>query len=445
MAEIKIPALVVDLVEAITVDRPAIINRDPGPDEAGAPRSTLIRLEIVDPQSPPDGIDAGSTAVWVNGVLAWDDDAPEAGFDGPESGSVQTDDAYSITIDPVALFSSDQVVTVRVETQVVGGGASLSSEWSFTVEDVLAPVLLAAQGRAPKVVRLSFDEGVVVTDQTGFSFEALGAPAVPVAPVSAVASGSAIDVTLDTEMTPDVEYRVTAAGVSDTDDNPAQSPDDTAVFTGYRPPRPEARRFDLWLMIPRINRRDDAQGTGDLRRFIDCLQEVVDLLLADVDRFVDIFDVDRAPGPFVELILADLGNPFTEFNLSEADQRRLAGVLIEIYKEKGTAAGIVNAVRFFLGLEVEVHHLRRTSLVLGVSELGVDWELGSSDRRVLYSFTVESPEILTDVQRLQIRSIAEYMKPAHTHLVQIIEPEDPDAVDHWEIGVSRIGDTTDLH
>jgi phage tail-like protein len=441
MAEIKLPALVVDVAVGQDADRPAIINRDPAPDEIGAPRAGAIRFELIDVLDPYDGIDPSTLEVWIEGDLAWVNGAAADGFSGSW---LSAGDTLYFSITPDEPFSSEQVVTVRVVC-ATEDAQELDVTWSFTVEDFTAPKLIAAQGWAQKVVRLVFDDEVVVTDPLGFSFEALGAPAVPIVAVGAVAAGAAIDVELDTEMTPDVEYRVTAAGVSDTDDNEIVAPDDIAVFAGFRPARPAARRFSLWLMLPRMNRRQDDSGSGDLRRFIDCCQEVVDLLLAEYDRFVDVYDIDRAPAPFVEMILADLGNPFTSFNLGEADQRRLAGVLMEIYKQKGTAAGIVNAVRFFLGLEVEVAHLRRTTLVLGVSELGVDWELGSGDRRVLYSFTVESPELLSAAQRQQIEVIANYMKPAHTHLVRLIEPEDPEAVDHWELGTSRLGDTTDLH
>jgi phage tail-like protein len=90
-------------------------------------------------------------------------------------------------------------------------------------------------------------------------------------------------------------------------------------------------------MLPRHNRRDDV--TGDLRRFIACLQETVDLLLAEGDGFSDIFDLERAPEGFLDLILHELGNPFP-FDLGELDKRRLASVLVEMYRQKGTAVGI---------------------------------------------------------------------------------------------------------
>jgi phage tail-like protein len=52
---------------------------------------------------------------------------------------------------------------------------------------------------------------------------------------------------------------------------------------------------------------------------------VTDPLLADVDRWPDIFDFERAPEGFLDLILRDLGNPFP-FELDTMGKRRLASV-----------------------------------------------------------------------------------------------------------------------
>ncbi len=68
-------------------------------------------------------------------------------------------------------------------------------------------------------------------------------------------------------------------------------------------------RFQISLKHP-------LDETGDLRRFVDCLQEVLDLLLAEIDRFPEIWDIERAPESFLDLILRNLGNPFA-FDLSE--------------------------------------------------------------------------------------------------------------------------------
>src|SRR5690606_15451591 len=191
-------------------------------------------------------------------------------------------------------FASEALVTVRVVSATIGGAHPLDQTYRFRVEDRTAPRLVGGQATGQRTVELGFDEAVRVTDHVGFSLSPRDFPAVAV--------------------------------------------------------RPEARRFDLWSMLPKHNRREDR--TGDLWRFIACLQEVTDLLLAEVDRFPEVFDLERAPEGFVDLILADLGNPFP-FDLDELGKRRLASVLVEMYRQKGTARGIINAVRFFLGVEIE--------------------------------------------------------------------------------------------
>ncbi len=91
-----------------------------------------------------------------------------------------------------------------------------------------APRAVAAQATAPKVVQVGFDEPVVASDAAAFTFEPLDFPAVPIAVIGAESLGSVVRVDLDTEMTPDVRYRVTAAGVADLYGNPVESPFDQA-------------------------------------------------------------------------------------------------------------------------------------------------------------------------------------------------------------------------
>jgi F0F1-type ATP synthase delta subunit len=69
----------------------------------------------------------------------------------------------------------------------------------------------------------------------------------------------------------------------------------------------------------------------------------------------------------------------------------------------------------------------------------------SARRFALYAFDVIVVVPLTDAQRKQLRAIVEYLKPAHTHFVTLVEPAPPAFIDHWELGVSEIGVTADLH
>src|SRR6185369_6179522 len=112
------------------------------------------------------------------------------------------------------------------------------------------------------------------------------------------------------------------------------------------------RDFNLWEMIPQVNQ--DLDASRDLFKFVACLQEVVDLLLCDVDRWTDIIDVDVAEERYLDQMLIGLGNPFSfAAELEVIDKRRLVRVLVGMYRLKGTARGIRDAIRFFLGLEVE--------------------------------------------------------------------------------------------
>ncbi|MCP4678754.1 MAG: phage tail protein [Deltaproteobacteria bacterium] len=437
---LELPSLRVTKIAAtVASTRPLLINRDPGPDETNVAINWPISLRVFDPG--PDGIDKAATRIWVNDVLAFDGDILP-GFNGPLNMVDQLVDELIIRLSPILPFESMQVVLVRVVSQTNGGAHLLDETYSFTVEDRTAPRVLAAQAIGPRTVRIGFDEPVQVIDPIGFMFTRLDFPAVPISPDNATFSGSIVDVSLNTEMTPDVPCAVTITGVTDLNDNPILPPYDTAEFIGYRPARPGDRRFDLWKMIPKYNRRAD--DTGDLWRFISCLQEVTDLLLAEVDRFPDIFDIERAPSAFLGLILLDLGSPF-EFDLDELGERRLASVLLEMYKMKGTALGIKSAIRFFLGIEIEIIPFTADTLMLGESELGIDWILGPSDRFALYSFNIRVDQVLTETERKQIRAIVTLLKPGHTHFIDLIEPFPPPTFDHWELGVSELGISSELH
>ena len=135
------------------------------------------------------------------------------------------------------------------------------------------------------------------------------------------------------------------------------APENAAEFTGFLPVRPVGRRFDLYQLLPTLNRREDE--TGDLRRFLACLQEVTDLVVHDVDRFTDVFDPDLAPEAFIDAMLLDLGNPFP-FDLSPVDKRRLLNVLVAIYREKGTAVGIDISLDTTQAFSLLLDHIRES-------------------------------------------------------------------------------------
>lgn len=445
MSDTPLPLAVVDdVVAQRPTGRVEIINRDPVPDEVGVERWTNVFMQLA--ALGGGRIDEVDTRVWVDGVLAYDGTRDGDNFRPPFDGRRSRVDFVGgdmlIWIDPVSPFASQQVVSLRVQTGVVDI-ASAEFTYAFTVEDLTAPQLVGAVADGPRSVRLSFDEPVRVTDLAGFTFERLTFPAVPLSAVSAMDGREQVTLTLDTQMSPGRRYAVEVLGVEDLNGNAILVPFNRATFEGYRPKPNASRRFDLWSMLPKYNRRQDI--TGDLKKFIACLQEVVDLLLADIDCLMEVFDPERAPAEFLDLILADLGNPFP-FVLDDDAKRRLAGSLVRMYKQKGTEKGIRNAVRFFLGIEIDsIATFAGTPLTLGESELGVDWELGPSDRFSLYAFDIHVGVVLTDEQRVQLRKLVEYLKPAHTHFIDLVEPRPPEPSTLWDLGESELGIDTELN
>ncbi len=430
-----------------------LLNRDPEPDEIGVPVDQDVAVDIADDSGT--GIATALTQVYIDGTLAYDGGA--GGFQTGFTGAVSNPDTNTlrVVVDPDTDFDSEEIIDVRVVSDIVGTGTPIDTVYTFTVEDVTAPQVSSARALDKSVVQVIFNEdmfqdaGTLAKDAltaSNYVFARTTAPAANVVASSVVGdifNEFAFNVTLDIEMTPRATYLVTVSGAEDTSGNALETPTNLATFTGFEPPVPDGRRFNLYDMVPQMNRTEDV--TGHLKDFLDSIQEMLNLLLCGVDQFSHIFDPDLAPEDWLDAILADLGNPFT-FPLVEIDKRRLIRVLVDIYRQKGTCKGIVNAVRFFLGLEVDCDEYNDETLwILGESELGEDTILGPSLQFQLYSFNLVSNVILTSTQRDRIREIGNYMKPAHTHLVDIVEPFPAALIDHWELGISELGETTKLH
>lgn len=444
-----------------------LINRIPEGAETGVPRDSLLELEIHDGDGTAP---AGATvAVYVDGDLAFSAGSFQTGFDGPSSATSNPDAAtLRIVIDPTTDFDSD----VDVDVRVTESGSSLDETYTFHTEDVTSPRLLAAEPQSQLVVRLTFDEAVLqlsaalafdALNPSNYVFQRLASPTVDVVAESVeVVDSSTVDVVVDIELSYSAPYLVTVSNVIDLVGNVISAPYNSVEFTTLARPWPEGRRWELIEFIPQINRTEDT--TGELADWIACLQDVADLLLRQIDDWIDIVDPDLAPADFVDAMLDDMGNPFAfAAELSTIDRRRLLRVLIDIYKEKGTEDGIINVVRFFLGLDVTLEYYNGLGWELAHAdsptldgqsppagpgdELSSEdeepadaAELGPGERRLLYSFEIHSPVNLTDAERDRIVAIAELMKPAHTHLVRIVEPAtEPEPIDHLELGLSELG------
>jgi len=425
-----------------------LLNRLPEPDQADALVNATIKIDI-GAQDTGDTVLLSATQVYIDGTLAFDGGTFQTGYTGPESASSNPQvDTLRVCIDPTLPLPDDQLVTVRVVSDSTIGGDALDESYTFTTEDLTNPVLVSAQAIELDTVRVVFDEamGTPAADDlqidlvTGSAQTRL--PAVEVVVASVIAVGpTTFDLVTDIALTPDATYDVTAVDVRDEAGNPVLSPGDVERFVAFRPDEPDDRDWDLLGMLPQGNQDEDT--TRELEYMTGVMQEISDCILFEIDRWGDILDPDVAPIEFVDAMLADLSCPF-DFELSDIDKRRLVKLLVPIYRQKGTNPGIVNAVRFFLGIEVTITEPATGGGLLGVDTIGGTLVLSSSDLGNLLTFCIVSPRALTDDERTSITKIAAYMKRGECHF-KISEPSLPVVPDHWELGLSRLGLNTILH
>lgn len=256
-----------------------------------------------------------------------------------------------------------------------------------------------------------------------YLFSALSVPAYNPTVTSAryvngkgVVLDSLVELYLDNDLSPGVEYQLDISpftGVSGTQ----------ATFTSFVPNWPPTRSMDLWDYIPSINKAEDT--SEHLERFILCIQDQLDTTLSSVDNWANILDYERAPEAFLDLMLRDLGNPFAFESLTEADKRALAGVLVQIYKLKGTDLAIEAAVRFFLGFESQINLFRDSGsrlsdLITPIDLLDDSFVLGGGgpfDFTLTVATTEPPGRALTELEVSRIQKIVAVVKPAMARFI----------------------------
>lgn len=467
--EVVLPSVYIDQLlvpEAVASDL-FVANRVPAPAQTDVPIDlATYAFTLVDVDGA--GVDLSNTTVTVEGATVYTAGAfvlPWAGTVTTGQGATGQDVTFVIDVPASELpRDSEEPITIRVQSQLNGPASVIDTSWSFVSADVLPPAVQTATMIDKDVLRVTFTDAVLMDDSTNgalnpsnYSTVRMSVPAVTLDVVSVAQVNDepdTVDITFNWEATMAAIYTIVAANIADDAGNLIDPIGQEQRFTGFVPQRPLGRRFELLDFIPRMNKAEDrtveqgAQptnaGTGELRKFILCLQDIVDVLLCSIDRWTDIIDIDLAPEPFLDAILQDLGNPFADCiaDLDEDGKRRLARVLISIYKQKGTAQGIINAVRFFLGIEITLDVINaRDYWQLGISTLGVTTTLAPPVGSPLwYSFWIDSEVVLTAEQRERILCVAQYMKGAHEHILGVTEPGDVATPSpYWILNVSILG------
>jgi len=448
----ELPGVGVDALVEVDTDL-LLYNRDPAPSDTNVPLATPIVFRI---ESSAGTVDLNRTRVIVNGDAAYTNGTiGSLWFTNSTITNWALGNGYKFSMALPDPWASESVITVEVFSALVGGPPDqLHETWTFRTEDVEAPVIEEAFATTQFDLRVTYsddvtqdDTGASALDPTNYQITLVsGEPAVTphVESVSAI-SGTTVLVHFDRAMTRNAVYRVEVTNVTDTASNVIAAPENKAAFVGYACPTPEERDFTYLDMLPKIAvDLDDTEGRGDLRKFSSVLQEAIDLLLCEIDRWPNILDPDTAPEVWLDSILADLGNPFT-FELTATDKRRLAQILVDIYRSKGTGPGIVNAIRLFLGIEVTLNVPGWSPLGLGDAAIGESWILGSSDEEILLTFQIRVTDLLSAEQQQRLLAIVDYMSDAREFFILLQPDQPPVEPDHWSLGFSNLGFTTLLH
>lgn len=346
--------------------------------------------------------------------------------------TIGSTDYENVIIAPTASFASDSVglflgswgaqnavnngsfeITQVIASDTVKVDASLADEAAADLQTQAAPTLVLTPYR---IARTDPDDEIRPT----------AAPIVisaAEASITSVPSGAVqsrfVDIELIDDLTPNTSYNLEVVKVSDLAGNPVGS---LYPFTSWQLKQVPDREWDLWNMIPAFNKEKDV--TQDLERFIKTLNETAQVLLHDVDRFGDLLDPMAMKDDVVDVMLESLGNPLAFVGGLSLDKKRdLIPLLVPMYKLKGVAKGIEDAVTFFVGKDVTVvpWELPADTWTIGSSLLGFNTYVGPSKSYVRYSFRLQHAEDLTDTDKSRIEEIVEFIRPAHTHFVGYLQ------------------------
>lgn len=434
----QLPSVQLDQVAEDAADV-FIANRNPQPGEVQIPTSAAIEFDVFG--------DVTGLKLTVGTEVVYD----AGGYRNDWTGTIQPGVPDSVTtrysfVSPVP-YDSGQRVLVRAFQ------GTRFATWTFHAYDTTAPLLEAAAAVNKDQIKVTFSEPVYMgavelgdaLNPTSYYIERVSRPAVSANVIHVdYVSETEVLLTTDIELSFGAQYMLVVTGIEDEFDNVFVAPDNVIEFNGWLPPYPANRRWLLHDFVPRFSLAEDT--AQDLVLFLGCLQDTNNLLLYFIDKWIEIIDPDTAPEEFVDAMLLDFGNPF-DFDLTLTQKRKLAKTLMRIYRLKGTAKGIIDVVRFFLGIEVTIETFTGNGWRIGYDKLSTKARRAVPNPAIIgpgnhaiYSFRVLTNRILTAEQAEQIRTIATYMKGAQEHLIGIRDGSaDSSVYRYWVVGKTKIG------
>jgi phage tail-like protein len=198
--------------------------------------------------------------------------------------------------------------------------------------------------------------------------------------------------------------------------------------------------------LPGIYQDADEENADFLQRFLLITAHLTSGIEENLEFVHELFDPRITNEKWLPWLASWLAMPLLE-GWDEDRRREIIQRTPELYRLRGTAAGLKLALRLFADVKAEIHEGEwpYPGLVIGKSStIGEDTIL-SPPVFISQCFTVELPDKKTEISRERLRTVqalVETEKPAHAHYALVFEETEPvyEAVPYLHVGkTGRIG------
>ncbi len=202
-----------------------------------------------------------------------------------------------------------------------------------------------------------------------------------------------------------------------------------------------------WIQfLPGIYQDADEENADFLQRFLLIAQHLTSGIEENLEFIHELFSARITQEKWLPWLASWLAMPLLE-GWDEEKRREIIQRTPELYRLRGTAAGLKLALRLFADVKAEIHEgvWPYPGMVIGKSStIGKDTTL-SPPVFLSQCFTVELPDKKNEISRENLRTVqalVETEKPAHAHYALVFQETEPtyDAVPFLHVGkTGRIG------
>src|SRR5437879_1250714 len=181
--------------------------------------------------------------------------------------------------------------------------------------------------------------------------------------------------------------------------------------------------------LPGIYQDADEENADFLQRFLLITAHLTSGIEENLEFVHELFDPRITNEKWLPWLASWLAMPLLE-GWDEDKRREIIQRTPELYRLRGTAAGLKLALRLFADVKAEIHEGEwpYPGLVVGKSStIGKDTIL-SPPVFISQCFTVELPDKKTEISRERLRTVqalVETEKPAHAHYALVFERTEP--------------------